>query len=99
MNDRHEDSELDIRIVHVPGKYRYELLDGDHLIGTAGYLPDSEDLVWDFNSTHVNSEFGGRGLAAQLVNFALTDAKSSGHEIKATCSYVVTYLRKHPELA
>lgn len=84
---------------HAPDKYRYELLDGDHLIGTAGYLPDSEDKVWDFNSTHVSDEYGGRGLAAHLVNFALTDAKSSGHHIKATCSYVVVYLRKHPELA
>lgn len=86
-------------IRHVADKYRYELLDGDHLVGTAGYLPDSEDRVWDFNSTHVSSEYEGQGLAAKLVNYALSDAKANGHEIKATCSYVVAYLRKHPELA
>lgn len=86
-------------IRHVADKYRYELLDGDHLVGTAGYLPDSENAVWDFNSTHVSDEYGGRGLAAHLVKYALTDAKASGHDIKATCSYVVVYLRKHPELA
>lgn len=86
-------------IRHAADKYRYELLDGDDLIGTAGYLQDAGDRVWDFNSTHVSPEYEGRGLAAKLVNFALTDAKANGHEIKATCSYVVMYLRKHPELA
>jgi predicted GNAT family acetyltransferase len=99
MTDLNEDPELDITIVHAPDKYRYELRDGETLIGTAGYLPDSDNETWDFNSTHVDSEYGGRGLAAQLVNFALTDAKAHGHGIVASCSYVVAYLRKHSELA
>lgn len=95
--EHHIDGELVIR--HEPDKYRYELLDGDTLIGTAGYMPDDNNFAWDFNSTHVSEEYGGRGLAAQLVNYALTDAKEHGHEIHASCSYVVAYLRKHPELA
>jgi len=99
MNNQDQPSELDITIVHEPDKYRYELRNGEKLIGTAGYLPDENDDAWNFNSTHVDSEYGGRGLAAQLVNFALTDAKANGHSIVASCSYVVAYLRKHPELA
>ena len=86
-------------IRHAKDLQRYEILDGDEVVGTAAYQPSPDGVEWDFNSTFVNPEYGGQGLAAQLVNFALTDAKSQGHTIKASCSYVVTYLRKHPERA
>lgn len=99
MTNQHDHDELAITIVHKPDKYRYELRSGDKLIGTAGYLPDANDDAWNFNSTHVDSEYRGRGLAAQLVNFALADAKANGHSVVASCSYVEAYLRKHPELA
>ena len=99
MTDSNEATQMDITIVHEPDKYRFELRDGGALIGTAGYLPDETNETWDFNSTHVNSEYGGRGLAAQLVKFELTDAKANGDSIDASCPYVVEYLRKHPELA
>lgn len=88
-----------ITITHAPDKHRYELKDGEKVIGVASYFPDAENSTWDFNSTHVDPEYQGSGLAARLVNFALTDAKSQGHAIKGSCSYVSTYLRKHPELA
>lgn len=84
---------------HTPELNRYELLDGDDVIGTASYQPSADGVDWEFNSTVVLPAYGGQGLAAKLVNFALTDAKANGHTITATCSYVVTYLRKHPELA
>lgn len=96
-NTAGEDTTYTVR--HEPSKYRYEILDGDTVAGTAAYLPDVEDRVWDFNSTHVRPEYEGKGLAAKLVNFALTDAKAQGHEIVATCSYVEAYLKRHPELA
>lgn len=87
-----------ITITHAPDKHRYELKDGEQVIGVASYFPDSDNGVWDFNSTHVDPAYQGSGLAARLVQFALTDAKAKGHGIKGTCSYVSTYLRKHPEL-
>lgn len=98
MSEFTSDLAANFSIRHDSDKYRYELLDGDELIGMASYHPDSDDKVWDFNSTHVDSKYGGQGLAAKLVTHALTDAKAAGHEIKATCSYVVQMLRKHPEL-
>lgn len=88
-----------ISLSHAPEKHRYELKDGDTVIGVASYFPDSDNSVWDFNSTHVDEAYQGSGLAAKLVNFALTDAKANGHGVKGTCSYVSAYLRKHPELA
>ena len=86
-------------IRHAEDLNRYEILDGDEVIGAASYTPSADGVSWDFDSTYVTPEYGGQGLAAQLVNYALTDAKAKGHSIVATCSYVVTYLRKHPELA
>lgn len=99
MSDNETPLAPNFSLRHVPEKYRYELLDGENLIGTAGYLPDANNFAWDFNSTHVSDEYGGRGLAAHLVRYALTDAKATGHQITASCSYVVVFLRKHPELA
>lgn len=89
----------DYSILHEPDRYRYDLFDGEKLIGTASYMPDPSGEVWDFNSTHVRDEYRDRGLGAELVKVALTDAKASGHKISASCSYVVAYIREHPEFA
>ena len=42
-------------------------------------------------------ELGGRGLGSQLVKFALDYAKSENKKIIASCSFVASYVDKHPE--
>lgn len=49
--------------------------------------------------TGVPSEFGGRGIAALLVNRAIADAQSEGFKITPVCSYVVAQFKRHPEWA
>ena len=53
--------------------------------------------VWDYNHTIVPKELGGRGLGSQLVKFALDYAKSENKKIIASCSFVASYVDKHPE--
>jgi predicted GNAT family acetyltransferase len=38
-----------------------------------------------------------RGIASELVEGALKLIRADGHKVVAGCSFVVDYLRKHPE--
>lgn len=53
--------------------------------------------AWNYNHTIVPKELGGRGLGSQLVKFALDYAKSENKKIIASCSFVASYVDKHPE--
>jgi predicted GNAT family acetyltransferase len=55
--------------------------------------------VMSIDHTGVPSEFGGRGIAAKLVNAAIADARAEGFKIEPLCSYVEAQFRRHPEWA
>lgn len=48
--------------------------------------------VHDAQHTIVKPEFGGQGLAGELVKKLVEDAKKEGKKIKPTCSYVLKKL-------
>ncbi|EMY79478.1 acetyltransferase, GNAT domain protein [Leptospira weilii serovar Ranarum str. ICFT] len=67
------------------------------LDGLESYLLYKEEGdIWNLVSTYVPSEFRGRGLAADLVRTALDKARSLNKKIIPSCSYVVTFLNRHP---
>ncbi|HYN61596.1 MAG TPA: GNAT family N-acetyltransferase [Rubrivivax sp.] len=39
----------------------------------------------------------GRGIAAALVRAALAHAREHGHRVRPSCSYVRSYMRRHPD--
>lgn len=47
--------------------------------------------------TGVPSPLEGRGIAAALVQHALTWARQERLKVEPVCSYVAVYLRRHPE--
>jgi predicted GNAT family acetyltransferase len=49
--------------------------------------------------TGVPPEYEGRGIAAKLVQRAISDAREQGFRITPLCSYVVAQFRRHPEWA
>ncbi|MBM9579624.1 N-acetyltransferase [Leptospira sp. 201903070] len=55
-----------------------------------------EGKVWDLISTYVPSELRGKGIAADLVKTTLDKARSLNKKIIPSCSYVVTFLERHP---
>lgn len=67
----------------------------DGLLCRADY--DLADGVMRLHHTEVAAELEGRGIAAQLVRAAFTHAEVSGLKVEPWCSYVRTYMKRHPE--
>lgn len=59
----------------------------------------ADDGTITINHTGVPPEYEGRGIAAKLVNKAVSDAREHGFKIMPVCSYVVAQFRRHPEWA
>ena len=51
------------------------------------------------NHTFVPPEMRGRGVAQQLVEALVEDARAQGFKIVPQCSYVDALFRRHPEWA
>ena len=66
------------------------------LTGTRPTQEGEAATARDFLHTEVDEAYGGRGLAGDLVSFALADVKASGLRIVAHCPYVARWLGKHP---
>ncbi len=63
-------------------------------------------LTWELHGTArvadhtlVPPEIGGRGVAAQLVQALIADARQQGFTVVPQCSYVAAAFRRHPEWA
>lgn len=85
-----------ITIEHVPERRRYELRDGDRLIGRLDYAePDAEHV--DVLHTEVDEAYGGQGLAGRLTEHAVTDIRDGGRRLIPHCPYVQSWLRRHSD--
>ena len=55
------------------------------------------DGVMTITHTGVPPQVGGRGLAAALVEIALTTARAEGWKVVPACSYADVWMRRHPD--
>ncbi|MFE9689144.1 GNAT family N-acetyltransferase [Micromonospora sp. NPDC005806] len=78
-------------------KHRYEILVDGKRAGLTEYRDRGQQRV--FFHTEVDDAFAGQGLAAHLVQEALTDVRASGKRIVPVCPYVAKFLKKHDEFA
>ena len=53
--------------------------------------------VMTITHTRVPPAIGGRGIAAQLMEAALSAARAAGWSVNPACSYAKAYLEKHPQ--
>jgi Predicted acetyltransferase len=53
--------------------------------------------VMTVTHTEVPAAVGGRGIAAALVQQALTTARTEGWKVVPACSYAAAWLQRHPE--
>jgi predicted GNAT family acetyltransferase len=81
----------------VPEASRYEIRDGEQLLGHADYQRDGDTVV--FIHTEVDQDSGRSGLGGTLVRAALDDVRGRGGSVVAQCSFVRGWIARHPEYA
>lgn len=77
----------------VESEGRYELILDGVTRGFTQYRDHGERRV--FLHTEIENGFEGRGLASELVRFALDDVRRQGKRIVSRCPMVSAYLAKH----
>jgi predicted GNAT family acetyltransferase len=86
---------MDTTVVDVPERGRFEIRDGDHVVGLASYHVDGG--VMTLPHTEVDPGVGGRGLGTALVAGVLNAARERGLHVLPYCSFVRHYIQQHPE--
>ncbi|WP_182346595.1 GNAT family N-acetyltransferase [Tomitella gaofuii] len=85
---------------------RFELRVGDELIGILGYAVETPGesaatagagTQVAFMHTVIMEDHWRRGLAAELVEFAMTAARDRGWRVRPVCTYVQRFLVKNPD--
>ena len=70
-------------------------LPGSSIIGRLTWKTRGTARVADH--TLVPPEIGGRGVAAQLVEALIADAREQGFKVVPQCSYVAAAFQRHPD--
>jgi predicted GNAT family acetyltransferase len=83
-----------VTVTHNGPLNRYELKT-EHGLAIAVYHDQGNRRL--FTHTEVPLEDEGKGYASQLVKEALDDTRRAGFKIQPACSFVVDYVRRHPE--
>ena len=87
----------DVRLSRNDDAERYEIWLGGRRVGLADYYRRADVVV--IPHTETSPEFGGRGLASQLVRYCLDDIRAQGLRVEPACPFVAAYIRKNPEYA
>jgi len=87
---------MEPNVVHNEQASRYEIWLEDVRVGLADYsrMPGERHFV----HTEVNPEHQGKNYAAILLRESFLDMRqNSKDKVVPVCSYVVTYMQRHPE--
>ena len=74
---------------------RYEVLEGDKVLGEILYRQRGERMV--LLHTEVLPYAEGSGVGSQLVAGALDDIRARGLRVVPLCPFVAAYIQRHPE--
>ena len=87
---------MDMTVVDVPERGRFEIKVDDRVVGLASYHVDNGTMT--LPHTEVDPSMGGRGLGTTLVAHVLEAARERGLHVLPYCSFVRRYIQQHPEL-
>jgi uncharacterized protein len=82
-------------VTDAPENSRYEIRDGDRLLGVAAYQRRGDQVV--FTHTEVQDSTEHSGLGSRLVRGALDDVRSAGRTVVPMCTFVRGWIERHPE--
>ena len=85
---------MSITVSHDAQRGRFQAIVSGHACVCDYRLRDG---VMNITHTEVAPELEGRGIAATLVRAALEHATHNGLKVRPLCSYVQSYMRRHPE--
>jgi uncharacterized protein len=88
---------METTVRDAPEAQRYEILDGDRVLGLAAYERRGDTVV--FTHTEVDPDAGESGLGSTLVRAALDDVRSNGGHVIPLCPFVRGWIQRHPEYA
>ena len=80
-----------------PEESRYEIRDGERVLGLAAYERRGDTTV--FTHTAVDPDAGQDGLGSTLVRAALDDVRGRGGSVVPQCSFVRGWIERHPDYA
>lgn len=87
---------MSAEFVHEPDASRYVLRDGGAVVAKIDYAVNGDAVA--FTHTYTRPDQRGKGLAAQIVAFAVDDVEAnSQRRIVPTCWYVGEWFDRHPE--
>ena len=89
-----DEPEAEPAVVDVPQASRYELRDGEHMIGELAYRRRDGRIA--LIHVEVDEALERRGLGSQLVTKALDDARREGLEVVPLCPFVEWFVEQHP---
>ena len=85
-------------LAHEPDAQRYVLRIDDQIAAVADYRINGDAI--SFHHTFTQPNLRGRGLAGEVVEFAVDDVeKNSDRRIVPMCWYVADWFEAHPERA
>ena len=86
---------MDMKVVDVPEKGRFEVRVDDRVVGLASYHVDGTTMT--LPHTEVDPSMGGRGIGKALVAGVLAAARERGLTVLPYCSFVRHYIQQHPD--
>src|SRR3954469_16596653 len=81
---------METTVVDVPERGRFEIRDGNQVVGLASYHVD--DGVMTLPHTEIDPSVGGRGLGTALVGGGLDAPGKGGLHVLPYCSFVRHYI-------
>ena len=88
---------METTVRDVPEESRYEIRDGDRVLGLAAYQRRGDTTV--FTHTEVDPDAGEEGLGSKLVRAALDDVRIRGGSVVPLCPFVRGWIDRHQDYA
>jgi uncharacterized protein len=88
---------METTVRDVPEESRYEIRDGERVLGLAAYERRGDRTV--FTHTEIDPDAGQDGLGSTLVRAALDDVRSKGGVVVPQCPFVRGWIERHPDYA
>lgn len=85
-----------VSVRHNPGASRFEARVAGQ-VAVLDYILKGDRIL--FTHTGVPPELEGRGIGSALARAGLEHARAAGLQVVPLCSFVATYIKRHPEEA